>query len=108
MDLLKIIEKYKDEFEEKEILKIIDEVVKEQVREKVLKTKKRLDNRGPEDIRNLFIEVSILPRTHGSAIFQRGDTQALTVVTLGSPRLEQLIESPEGEESPPPALAPAQ
>jgi len=41
----------------------------------------------------------ILPRTHGSALFQRGITQALSIVTLGSPRMEQLIESAEGEES---------
>jgi len=43
--------------------------------------------------------VGVLPRTHGSAIFQRGDTQVLSVVTLGAPNLEQLIESPEGEEA---------
>ena len=50
-----------------------------------------------DDLRELSSEVSILPRTHGSGIFQRGDTQVLSIVTLGAPSLEQLIESPEGE-----------
>lgn len=69
------------------------------IRENILKNGKRPDGRKMDEIRPLKSEVGILPRTHGSAIFQRGDTQALTVVTLGSPRLEQLIESAEGEES---------
>jgi polyribonucleotide nucleotidyltransferase len=94
-----INEKYKDEFENKEILQAIDYVVSQTVRDGILKSKKRLDNRKPEDIRDIYIELSTLPRTHGSAIFQRGDTQVLSIVTLGSPDLEQLIESPIGEES---------
>jgi polyribonucleotide nucleotidyltransferase len=52
-----------------------------------------------DQIRDIAASVGILPRTHGSAIFQRGITQALSIVTLGSPRMEQLIESAEGEES---------
>lgn len=69
------------------------------IRENVLKKKERPDGRKIDEVRPINVDVSILPRTHGSAIFQRGDTQALTVATLGSPRLEQLIESAEGEES---------
>ncbi len=69
------------------------------IRENIIFSGKRPDGRKMDDIREIKSEVSVLPRTHGSAIFQRGDTQVLTVVTLGSPRMEQLIESPEGEES---------
>ncbi|MGB9911444.1 MAG: polyribonucleotide nucleotidyltransferase [Microgenomates group bacterium] len=77
----------------------VDEVVKEIIREKVLKEKKRIDGRGLKEIRPIEIEVGVLPRTHGSAIFRRGNTHVLTVTTLGSPSLEQLIESMEGEET---------
>ncbi len=66
---------------------------------KLIFSGKRPDGRKPEEIRRLRAEVEILPRTHGSAIFSRGKTQALSVVTLGSPSLEQLIESAEGEET---------
>ena len=69
------------------------------IRDDILKKGKRPDGRGIDDVREISSQVSILPRTHGSAIFQRGDTQVLTVVTLGSPKLEQLVESAEGEET---------
>ncbi len=94
-----VLEKYKNEFERKEIIKAIDYLSKQKIRESVQKTKKRIDGRSPEQIRELSSEVSVLPRTHGSAIFQRGDTQVMSIVTLGAPNLEQLIESPEGEEA---------
>ncbi len=92
-------EKQKQEFDKKSIAKAIDYLSKKTIHDKILKTKKRLDGRGPDDVRKIYVEVSVLPRTHGSAIFQRGDTQVLSIVTLGSPSLEQLIESPEGEEA---------
>jgi len=94
-----VLEKYKDEFDKNEIVKTIDYLTKESIRQKILKERKRIDGRGPDDIRPLLAEVSVLPRTHGSGLFQRGETQVLSVVTLGSPSLEQLIESPEGEEA---------
>ena len=94
-----VLEKYKDEFDRHEIVKTIDYLTKESIRQKILKERKRIDGRGPDDIRPLSAEVSVLPRTHGSGLFQRGETQVLSVVTLGSPSLEQLIESPEGEEA---------
>ena len=77
----------------------IEKVLYQGVRDNTLKNGKRPDGRKPDEIRPISSFVSVLPRTHGSAIFQRGETQALTVVTLGSPRLEQLIESAEGEET---------
>jgi polyribonucleotide nucleotidyltransferase len=81
------------------ISKIIDNLVKKIVREGIIKKSLRPDGRKPQDIRPLTIEVGILPRTHGSAMFKRGNTQTLTVTTLGSPSLEQLIESMEREET---------
>jgi polyribonucleotide nucleotidyltransferase len=94
-----VLEKYKDEFDKNQIIKTIDYLTRESLRQKILKERKRIDGREPEDIRPLSAEVSVLPRTHGSGLFQRGETQVLSVVTLGSPSLEQLIESPEGEEA---------
>jgi polyribonucleotide nucleotidyltransferase len=94
-----IWQKYKEQFEKKEIIKALDYLTKESIRQKILKERKRVDGRAPDEIRPLSAEVSILPRTHGSGLFQRGETQVLSVVTLGAPTLEQLIESPEGEEA---------
>jgi len=93
-----LAEKYNQE-RKSVISKIIDNLVKKIVREKIIKKSCRPDGRKPQDIRPLTMEVGILPRTHGSAMFKRGNTQTLTVTTLGSPSLEQLIESMEGEET---------
>jgi len=81
------------------IAKAVESILFKGIRENILNKGVRPDGRKTDEIRPISCQVSILPRTHGSALFQRGDTQALTVVTLGSPRLEQLIESAEGEES---------
>lgn len=92
-----VAEKYKNEYEKKDIEKALDLLFKNQIREDILKKGKRADGRKVDEIRPISIEVGLLPRTHGSAMFKRGQTQVLTVATLGSPSLEQLIESPEGE-----------
>ncbi|MBI4089330.1 MAG: polyribonucleotide nucleotidyltransferase [Candidatus Levybacteria bacterium] len=95
-------EKTKDaEFnvDKKLIAKAIEYIMFKAIRENTLNKGIRPDGRKIDEIRPISCQTSVLPRTHGSAIFNRGDTQALTVVTLGSPRLEQLIESAEGEES---------
>lgn len=76
----------------------LEKVVKKRLRAKIL-AGQRLDGRKHDEIRPLTAEVGILPRTHGSAVFQRGQTQVLTTTTLGSPTLGQLIESAEGEET---------
>ena len=88
-----------DEVDKKTLAKALETVMFKIIRSDVVKKKKRADGRKVDEIRNIFGQVSILPRTHGSAIFQRGMTQALSIATLGSPRLEQLIESAEGEET---------
>ena len=67
------------------------------VRDSVLKTRQRIDGRGLEDIRPINVRVGVLPRTHGSALFTRGETQALVTVTLGTGRDSQIIDAPEGE-----------
>lgn len=76
----------------------LEEIFREEVRQNLL-AKKRADGRGLDEVREIDIEIGVLPRTHGSAIFRRGETQVLTVTTLGSPSLEQLIESAVGEET---------
>jgi polyribonucleotide nucleotidyltransferase len=70
---------------------------KDIVRGRILKTKKRIDGRGLSDVRDIKCEVGVLPRTHGSALFTRGETQALVVTTLGMTDDEQRIESLEGQ-----------
>jgi len=70
---------------------------KDLVRSQVLKTGKRIDGRGLDKIRPIVSEVDILERTHGSALFTRGETQALVSTTLGSSRDEQILDSLEGE-----------
>ncbi|MCJ7740573.1 polyribonucleotide nucleotidyltransferase [Candidatus Microgenomates bacterium] len=92
-----IAEKYAEEYEKNQIEKTLEYLFKKQVRENILEKGKRPDGRDTKTVREITGEVSLLPRTHGSAMFKRGQTQVLTVATLGSPSLEQLIESPEGE-----------
>ena len=82
-----------------EMDKILDETLKNWVREQILDKENRPDGRTLEEVREINVEVGVLPRTHGSAIFQRGDTQVLSVTTLGSTSLGQLIDGMEGEET---------
>lgn len=74
---------------------LFEEEISEIVHRNVLEKNRRVDGRQIEEIRPLKIEVGVLPRTHGSAIFQRGETQALCVATLAAPGLEQSIETME-------------
>lgn len=83
----------------KDVFNELDKLFKKKLREDILKSGKRIDGRKLDEIRPIGIDVGILTRTHGSAVFQRGQTQVLTVATLGTPSLEQLIEGPMGEES---------
>ncbi|MFA5287458.1 MAG: polyribonucleotide nucleotidyltransferase, partial [Candidatus Omnitrophota bacterium] len=75
----------------------LDEVEAEQVRNKILTENVRIDGRGFKDIRPITCDVSVLPCTHGSSLFTRGQTQSLAVTTLGTGTDEQLIESLEGK-----------
>jgi polyribonucleotide nucleotidyltransferase len=73
------------------------EVEKEQVRNKILTDNVRIDGRAFHEIRKITCEVSVLPRTHGSSLFTRGQTQSLAVTTLGTGQDEQMVEALEGE-----------
>jgi polyribonucleotide nucleotidyltransferase len=73
------------------------EIERGQVRKKILDENVRIDGRGFKDIRPIKCEVSVLPCTHGSSLFTRGQTQSLSVTTLGTGDDEQLIEALEGE-----------
>ena len=85
-----LAEKYPEQ--EKKLANIIHDIQYVVMRDMILNEGKRLDGRGMKDIRQITSEVAVLPRTHGSALFTRGQTQSLTTVTLGTKRDEQMIE----------------
>jgi polyribonucleotide nucleotidyltransferase len=86
-----------EETQEKTVYELFEEMETHIVRSSVLKHKKRTDGRGPQDIRPISCEVDVLPRTHGSALFTRGETQSLTVATLGTVFDEQIMDDIEGD-----------
>ncbi len=88
-----------EELSESEIASVIDTKVKTAVRANVLGQGKRISGRSLTEIRPLTCEVGILPRTHGSGMFTRGQTQVLTITTLGSTRKEQMLDGLGLEES---------
>ncbi len=94
-----VIEKVAPDFEgrEKELGAAFRSLTKKLVRERVLRDKVRIDGRGLTDIRTLSAEVGVIPRVHGSALFERGETQILGVTTLNMLTLEQKLDtlSPE-------------
>jgi polyribonucleotide nucleotidyltransferase len=94
-DLREVIEKINSEDNDrtKEIVAIFDDLEKGLVRSMILNDNMRADGRKPDEIRQISSDVSILPRTHGSALFIRGETQCLAVVTLGTADDEQRIDS---------------
>jgi len=78
--------------QEKQIAEIFDNYYTQRVRRRILDEGIRADGRGPRDIRKITVEVGVLPRTHGSALFTRGQTQSLGVCTLGTPEDQQLLD----------------
>jgi len=89
---------FEKENEKKFVLEIVDHMKKDYIRKQILKEGVRPDGRKLTEIRKLTAQVGFLPRTHGSAVFSRGQTQVLSVATLGSESMGQLLESAEGEE----------
>ncbi len=77
----------------RDVATAIEDIEYDTMREQVLARNERVDGRGPDDIRSIACEVGLLPRAHGSALFTRGQTQALVSVTLGSVDDEQRIDS---------------
>jgi polyribonucleotide nucleotidyltransferase len=79
------------------IPKLLHDIERDELRHMVLREKVRADGRGPDQIRPVTVEVGTLPRTHGSCLFTRGETQALAVATLGTKSDEQRVEELEGQ-----------
>ncbi|MFQ6673501.1 MAG: polyribonucleotide nucleotidyltransferase, partial [Fidelibacterota bacterium] len=94
-----IVEQLGERFPEQAdaIKNLIENGIQRQVRERILNDGVRIDGRGVSDIRPITIELGVLPRTHGSALFTRGETQSLATVTLGSKSDEQFIDDIDGE-----------
>ncbi|CAM3678413.1 polyribonucleotide nucleotidyltransferase [Nocardiopsis rhodophaea] len=88
-------EKLAEDFEgrEKEVGAAFRSLTKQLMRERVLRDNVRIDGRGPKDIRPLSAEVGVVPRAHGSALFERGETQILGVSTLNMLRMEQTVDT---------------
>lgn len=95
--LEKLVELLGDKYKSEDIQAELGKIFKKKIRELTL-SGKRLDGRGYDEIRPIEIEIGLLPRTHGSALFTRGLTTVLSVATLASPSLEQWIETAEGME----------
>ena len=79
--------------QEKQIKAATRSLSKKLVRKRIVDEGARIDGRGPRDIRQLSAEVGVLPTAHGSALFQRGETQALNVTTLGMPKMDQMLDT---------------
>jgi polyribonucleotide nucleotidyltransferase len=90
-----VVAQFAEEFagREKEVSAALRSLTKKLVRTRVLKDKIRMDGRGLADIRSLSAEVDVIPRVHGSALFERGETQILGITTLNMLKLEQQIDS---------------
>jgi polyribonucleotide nucleotidyltransferase len=93
------VAKYEADFPEKSayISVVLEEIEKKIMRGMILDEGRRLDGRGPADIRPITCEVGVLPRAHGSALFTRGETQSLVSTTLGTTEDEQMLDTIEGE-----------
>ncbi|MDD5132136.1 MAG: polyribonucleotide nucleotidyltransferase [bacterium] len=88
-------EKYTEQ--EGAIKQVIDKMLEKEIRRLILEENKRLDGRSFDQIRDINVQVGVLPRTHGSAVFTRGQTQALVTTTLGTMDDRQIMDELEGE-----------
>jgi len=94
-----LIENLGEEWDERTVREAFEKVERELVRRRTLEEGIRADGRDPQTIRPLSSEVGLLPRTHGSGLFTRGETQVLSVATLGTPREEQMLDDLSPEET---------
>ena len=95
--LSNVVEKYNDKWTEDEIKNSLSNIEKSIVRNRVIQGEPRIDGRDSVTVRPINVRVGLMPRTHGSALFTRGETQAIVVTTLGTDRDAQLIDAVEGE-----------
>ena len=79
------------------IKKLVESAIDSEITKSILEDKRRVDGRALNEIRELSAEVAILPRDHGTALFSRGETQVMSIVTLGAPGMEQSLEGIEGQ-----------
>ncbi len=88
----------KEAIPERKVRHVVHEIHGKVARDRVLKESARSDGRALDEIRSIAIRAGVLPRTHGSGLFQRGDTQVLTTVTLGGPDDKLIVDTMESEE----------
>ncbi|NLD10031.1 MAG: polyribonucleotide nucleotidyltransferase, partial [Xanthomonadaceae bacterium] len=86
-----------DSFTESEVVREVSRISSDVVRGSILRGEPRIDGRDTKTVRPIEVKVGVLPRTHGSALFTRGETQAIVVATLGTERDAQIIDALEGE-----------
>ncbi len=86
-----------EDWAENQVIGVIEKLEKDIVRGNIITIKSRIDGRDTRTVRPITIRTGILPRTHGSALFTRGETQALVVATLGTERDAQIVDALEGE-----------
>jgi len=91
-----LVEKYGEAFEDYQLMMAFEVLQEEVYRHNILDQGKRADGRGPKDLRPISCETNVLPRTHGTAIFQRGETQSLVITTLGTSKDSQSLDGITG------------
>ncbi len=91
----RVVEALEEEYEEEmaDVQKVLGNIEKDELRNLILEQGRRIDGRSTTDIRDIWTQVGYLPRTHGSAIFTRGETQAIVTATLGTRRDEQSVDT---------------
>tara|TARA_B100001146_G_C16185189_1_gene436489 strand:- start:297 stop:2381 length:2085 start_codon:yes stop_codon:yes gene_type:complete len=92
-----MISEDEDSPKKSDLMDAVKKIEKKIVRTKLIKGEARIDGRDLDTVRPIFVETGVLKNTHGSALFTRGETQAVVTATLGSPRQAQLIDAIEGE-----------
>jgi polyribonucleotide nucleotidyltransferase len=92
-----MISEDEDSPKKSDLMDAVKKIEKKIVRTKLIKGEARIDGRDLDTVRPIFVETGVLKNTHGSALFTRGETQAIVTATLGSPRQAQLIDAIEGE-----------
>jgi polyribonucleotide nucleotidyltransferase len=96
--MAELAERFQDEFGVDQLAMALEAVIKETVRENILKKGRRADGRALDELRPISCDVGILPRTHGTGLFQRGETQVLTIATLGPMSMQQKLDTLSPEE----------
>ena len=96
-DAIEKIVEDSEEYEASDVSSLIKKIEKETVRSQILNGEARIDGRDTETVRDINIELGLLERAHGSALFTRGETQAIVATTLGTERSSQIIDALEGE-----------